>query len=395
VELIDACAQGLGLVIDYDRSQVQGRVTIRAEEGLDSHDFWALANRLLASKKLASIQASGERALGIVPLADAAKLARIETNLQESVAGYVKVLKTLHYAEPEKAAEVLHHVLSAEGSLVQAVPPARVLLAGLRPQIEEAVDLLGMIDSANPPAIEVVAVRHSTPAAVVTLLERVTKAMEQVSQHMPEGVALADAASGTILVVAPEPEVLWWKERIEGFDQVQPAVTRNYVPRRFDLDETARLVEAVVKREGEGSWRMVEDELTGTLVITATPGMHDEVEALLVRIEAAPPAATNASMSSGRQRITPPISMPAGICPALRHFRTVCASTFSRAAMSLEVSSVVAFIPAQLRCGAVNASAAPRERSRTRGHGVRSPAEAAHAPRPTRRFEGCEREDAH
>jgi hypothetical protein len=70
-----------------------------------------------------------------------------------------------------------------------------------------------------------------------------------------EGVALADASSGAILVVAPEPELLWWKERIEGFDQVQPAVTRNYVPRRFDLGETARLVEAVVK--GEGAWRMV------------------------------------------------------------------------------------------------------------------------------------------
>ena len=102
-------------------------------------------------------------------------------------------------------------------------------------------------------------------------------------------MALADATSGTILVVAPEPEVLWWKERIEGFDQEQPAVTRNYVPRRFDLGETARLVDAVVK--GEGPWRMVEDGLTGTLVITATPAQHDEVEALLTRLEAAAPDA--------------------------------------------------------------------------------------------------------
>jgi type II secretory pathway component GspD/PulD (secretin) len=291
VQLIDACAEGLGLVIDYDRSQVQGRVTIRSKEGLGDEDFWALANRLLAARKLASIQGSGERALGIVPLGDAAKLARIETNLQDSVAGYVKVLKTLHYAEPEKVAEVLHQVLSAEGSLVQAVPPTHLLLAGLRPQVEEAVDLLAMIDSADPPAIEVVPVRHSTPAAVVTLLERVTKAMEQVSEHLPEGVALADAASGAILVVAPEPEILWWKERIAGFDQAQPAVTRNYAPQRFGLGETARLVDAVVKPQGEGGWRMVEDKLTGTLVITATPAQHDEVAALLARLESAPPDA--------------------------------------------------------------------------------------------------------
>ena len=133
-------------------------------------------------------------------------------------------------------------------------------------------------------------VRHTSATAVVALLERVTKAMEQVGSFKPEGVALAEPTSSTILVVAPEPELTWWKEAIERFDQEQPLLTRNYSPQRFGLRETARLVEAVARGpiESAAGWKMVEDELTGTLVITAALKKHEEVERLLTRLENAP-----------------------------------------------------------------------------------------------------------
>ncbi len=248
------------------------------------------AVRLSASptKKLASVQAPGESALGIVALAEAAKVARIEQDVRSARAGFVKVLQTLHYADPEKAADPLRAIVAGEGSLIQPIKDAhQILLAGAKPQVIEALDLLRLIDSPTPPAVEAFRIRHSTPTAVTAILERVTKAIEQVGRYKPEGVALAEPASGTILVVAPEAELLWWKEQIERFDEVQPAVTRNYIPRRFSLEETAKLVEDVVRgpEGGAPGWRLVEDELTGTLVITGTPAQHEEVERLLSRIE--------------------------------------------------------------------------------------------------------------
>jgi len=68
---------------------------------------------------------------------------------------------------------------------------------------------------------------------------------------------------------------------------VQPAIRRNYAPRRFSLRETAQLIPDVVRRQPDGGagWRVVEDELTGTLVITATPTQHEEIERLLERLE--------------------------------------------------------------------------------------------------------------
>src|SRR6185503_16090721 len=41
--------------------------------------------------------------------------------------------------------------------------------------------------------------------------------------------------------------------------------------------------------EASANWRMVEDDLTGTLVVTATPSQHEEVAELLSRLESEPP----------------------------------------------------------------------------------------------------------
>lgn len=290
VDLIDTCASGLDLALNYDRSQVQGKVTIRSGEGFSNEGMWSLANRLLLSKKLASVQAPGEDSLGIVPVAEAAKTARIEQDVRTARAGFVKALLTLHYADPEKLAEPLRAVLAGDGALVQPIKDAhQLLLAGPKPQVLEALDLATQMDSPVPPTVETYSVRHSSPTAVVALLERITKAIDQVGKFKPEGVALAEPASGTILVVAPEPEHLWWKEQIERFDQPQPAVTRNYSPRRFSTAETAKLVQDVVRGpEAQPGWRLVEDELTGTMVITATPAQHEEIERLLRRLESEP-----------------------------------------------------------------------------------------------------------
>src|SRR5262249_10797573 len=201
---------------------------------------------------------------------------------------FVKTVHALHYVDPDKVAEPLKAVLAAEGSLVQPVKDAHeVLLAGPKPEVVEALDLIDAMDSPVPPSVAAFPIRNSTPTPVAALLERVNKAIEQVGKYKPVGVALAEPVSGTILVVAPEPELLWWKEEIERFDQPQPAVTRNYSPHRFSLKETGQLIEEVVRGPVEASpgWRMVQDELTGTLVLTATPAQHEAVSELLARLE--------------------------------------------------------------------------------------------------------------
>ena len=295
-DLLDLCAAFFELPLEYDRSQVTGRVTIRTGAGITNEAFWTLTNRLLAERSLACIQGAGEDSLGIVPIAQAAKLARVEAGpLEEARAGYVKVLRTLRQAEAETVAELLRHVLTTEGSLVQPLAPSgQVLLAGLKPQVLEAIEVLELVDVPfRSVVVEEVPVRHLPPTAIVSLLERVGQALGQVGQPPLGGVVLADPNSDTVIVVAPEEEVPYWRDAVTRFDRPQGTVVREYRPERFGLGETARLIEEVVRGpqvagETPDGWRLVQDDLTGTLVLTATLPQHEEVKALLARLEGTP-----------------------------------------------------------------------------------------------------------
>jgi len=298
-ELLDACAGLLKLPLQYDRAQVQGRVTIRSGPGQSGEAFWAMTNRLLAERKLACIQGSGEEALGIVPLGDAAKLSRLETGpVEEAHAGFVKTMVTLRRADPSKVTGSLMHVLSTEGSLVQAIPETRsILLAGLAPQVRQAIDVLDTIDAAGEEvSVEELLLDFVSPTALVGLLERVGQTVNKVRGTPLKGSVLADPYARSVLIVAPVDEVVYWRDTVARFDRPEVAVTREYQPRRFGLKETARLVEEVAGGEPEG-WKLVEDQLTGTILLTATPGEHEAVRALLDRLEATPPDANRSVRS--------------------------------------------------------------------------------------------------
>jgi type II secretory pathway component GspD/PulD (secretin) len=292
-ELLDACAGLLKLPLQYDRSQVQGRVTIRSGPGQSPDAFWATTNRLLAERKLACIQGSGEEALGIVPIGEAAKLARMEPGkIEEARAGFVKTIVELRRADPAEVTASLVHALSTEGSLVQAIPESRsILVAGLAPQVLQALEIVKTIEASDDDVVvEEFSPHFISPTAMAGLLERVGQTVNKVRGTPLKGTVLADPYTASLLIVAPVGEVVYWRDTLARFDRPEVSVTREYQPRRFGLKETARLVEEVAGGE-PGTWRLVQDELTGTIVLTATPAEHEAVRQLLDRLEASPPDA--------------------------------------------------------------------------------------------------------
>ena len=134
-DLLDAYVAVKDLPLEYDRGALSRRVTLRDGPGLTDDALWTLINRLLAEDGLACIQAAGESGLGIVPLEQAAKVARVEPGgVELSMAGYVKVLHTLSRASPDSVVDVLRNVLAGDGALLQSIPDAgQLLLAGLKP----------------------------------------------------------------------------------------------------------------------------------------------------------------------------------------------------------------------------------------------------------------------
>src|SRR5690606_30685141 len=70
---------------------------------------------------------------------------------------------------------------------------------------------------------------------------------------------------------------------------------RSYRAEYFDIAQVASLIEQVMgvgeESSAEQEVRLVVDELTDTLLVTATPSQHDEIAALVERLNSAEGAA--------------------------------------------------------------------------------------------------------
>ncbi len=295
-ELMDFWIATKNLNLQFEEGALQGPVKLRTNEGISLETLWAVTNRELVAKGLACVQVPGESNLSVVHLDKAAALARVEVDVAGAEAGYVRALFSLRRVEPSLASAAAKALLpEPEGKVTELQETKQLLLAGLKPQVLQALDLLAVLDGPQEgPVVLEHTLSLATPVAVQTAIEQVLPARAAVAGEL-KGKVLARPESNSVLIIAPPEEIPELEALINRFDRVQPTVTRHYVPRRFGLAESAKLVEDTVgvraRSRGPEAWRLVQDQLTGTLIITTAPEVHSEVEEVLERLNATPPEA--------------------------------------------------------------------------------------------------------
>lgn len=288
--LVRLAADSISTPLEFDPAKLTGTVRMQPHVAYTAGEVWELVGRELVSRGLTSVQPPGSDALRIVPIEQAAAIARLEEpGLVEAKAGFVRVLRPLEHRSTDDLLDTVRLLLSQPSGSVSAAKSSRALLiADFRPQVAQALRALDLLDAPTvEPAVVELALEHTTPVLMGATLERLVQTRKAVTGRdlVGKGLPLADA--GSLLVVAPEAELGWWREAIERFDRPEPVTTVHYTPRRFGLAETARLVDEIVRGgDASGPWRAVEDQLTGSLVITTTASRHAEVNALLNRLEA-------------------------------------------------------------------------------------------------------------
>lgn len=290
VELLEICARELELPLDYVPETIEGTVEVRSGLGVTIQGLWATTNRLLVERGFACVQIAGEDTLSVVKLDLAPTLARLEPGQPESArAGYIRVLQPIHSADGSELTSSLEALLPGDGTLVTSLSgDSHVVLAGLKPQVLQALQVLAVLDAVpSPVAVEEVRVSHVPPVTLAALLEQVAQKRKAIGQGELQGSVVADAATASLLVVAPSDEIPEWIDLIAQLDRAEARFTKDYVPVRFGVAETAQLIREVIAAGGAEppGWRMIEDELTGTLIVTATVSQHQQVERTLERLE--------------------------------------------------------------------------------------------------------------
>jgi len=195
-----------------------------------------------------------------------------------------------------------------------------MLISDLSPRIDLALDLLARLDTAvESGVVEEIALTNLSPAQAISLARALADRREAMAGRKAVGDLMPSPAGSSVLVIAPADRVAYWRAIVATIDQREGVETANYTPRHFGLRDVAKLIEEtlgvragqstslVAPTGGPGSgasgsgsgaisvvddrFRMIVDDLTGTLIITATPTQHEKIGTLMKRLDSVPAAA--------------------------------------------------------------------------------------------------------
>ena len=296
--LVDLSAARLGLSLQYPKGGLAKTVTIRQTEGLTDEAVWRLANQLLIAENLCVIQPPESNILQVVPLVDAKNLARIETpgTARElaPLVGFMRVRVPLRHQSVKYTSEAVTPLLVKPAGSVEALGESnQILVAGPTTTILDVLDLIDLLDVSDRSASVRVMTPNRVPAEQLALqVVSVVESLNSLASKPIPGRLIAAGGGDALVLVAPPNEIEFWSTLIEQFDKRGEVTSRIYQPEQFTLGEVRSLIEQTSKEpmpRGSGNqWEIVEDSLTGSLIITATPSEHARVNDLMRRLREAP-----------------------------------------------------------------------------------------------------------
>ena len=297
--LVDLCAERLDLKIEYDPKILQGAtVTLRLREGIRDDELWMVTNQLLSTRGFATVQMPGSELISITRLSGAQGLARLEPDdFARAQAGYVTILYELKHRVVKDITTAIQPLLSKPGGAIAALGQTNlVLISDYKARVDQALELIERLDvPADKAVMETIVVENLAASQLTGLITAAANAYGAVGGRQLRGKLISAPDGGSVVLVAPRDEVATWREMIDRFDTRQALETRSYVPQHFSVREVASLIEPVARdpspRGSGDQWEIITDDLTGTLIITATPSEHAAIETLVERLDTVPASA--------------------------------------------------------------------------------------------------------
>lgn len=315
--------------------------------GMSDQELWATVSRLLVQRGLTTVRGPGSRSLTVVKLEDAGRLARIEPLMttdagangaeggvgteNDVVAGFRNQPVRLRHVSLKEAGDALRVVQRATVGVVggSAGAPGGVggaggmsgassgdllLLSDISPRIDEQLAVLRQVDTAeNATVVQGVAVGNVAPVQLAAVVMQLAAKRELVSGEKLPGEVIAaggggiggpgttagggtvagGGGNGSVMIVAPRRVVERWKQLIALADQRETVVTQTYSPRLFSVKEVAALIQQIAGSVaaagiGDERFRVITEEPTGSLIVTATPTQHEKIAALMARLDSVP-----------------------------------------------------------------------------------------------------------
>lgn len=304
--LVDLAAERLGVQVQYDPAVVTGKVTLRLNGALSNQELWDLMNRVLAERQLTTVRVRDGKLFSVVKLADAPGLAPVlpmDGNRAEVGPGFETVVIELLHRQAKEVVESLKQFVKAPGGVTALGDGRLLVVSDVAARVAQAAAVVELLDV---PAAEIVvteyAARSLTPAQLVALATQVVAKRAAIAGEGGKGEGgrgaglkgevIASEGGNVALVISPRASVEEWLTLLKQLDSRERVETITYTPRAFGVQEVAGLVEQLVgggadagAKESGSRPRIIADELSGALIVTATPAQHGQIRALLERLD--------------------------------------------------------------------------------------------------------------
>ncbi len=293
--LLDLSSDLLALSIEYDDQTLRDLdVHVRSQTLMSPKQLWALTGELLAAKGHFTIRRPNSAIISVVRSTEAADQARLDTmaSLDPDV-GFAKVWIDLDEIGTEAASDLVKPVLSRNAVIAPIGDRGGLVVADRVSRLRDAAAVLEAHGaSAGELAVERIPSQYVEAKQLDILLTTTVATRNTLTPTPLRGKASPSPDGASMLVIAPSDELSVWRSLIEQLDQRQPVTTVSHAVGADDLAEVATLIEATardVSPRGSGEqWSVVQNDLTGALVITATPSEHDAIRSVLAELAALP-----------------------------------------------------------------------------------------------------------
>lgn len=289
----------LQVSITYQPGRLQGQTHLALRGQYPGPELWQLYNQVLAANGFTTVIAGEPPVYQVVPLAEAEGLSRLQAPAALAALrlppGYVALVIDLQHLAAEQAVQILAPLAGGQQAQLKAMGRngEQLILSGLRERVTEVQGLLARLDiPALRPVYQEFAPQAASPSRLQAALTAAWAAAGRVRgkqgtlelQLTPDGRRLLIITSADMVA-----EVVTLAQQL---DQADPVQTRSYRTGEFAIDEVASLLEQLFPREEgvQGEVRIVRDQLSDSLIITASEAQHARIAALMKELEQAPEA---------------------------------------------------------------------------------------------------------
>ncbi len=170
--------------------------------------------------------------------------------------------------------------------------PQLLQISDVDVRIEEALEVLRRIDVPERATVTTeIEVVNLTPTQVATTVTQLVTKRESISGEKLIGDVLPSTNSNRIMLISPRWLIPTWQAMIAQVDQRDPVETIAYTPRLFSVRDVGPLILQITVSSGASAderFRLVVEEPTATILVTATATQHSKIRDLLDRLDKVP-----------------------------------------------------------------------------------------------------------